>query len=91
MYLRGRDVLIVDQGAVNLGPRPFSTDPFGKPVDLGPLGMGEAIAGPRLQVVRALPPGGSHTDYVRVAGTIPVDQLAAVARSLRVIPAAVSG
>ena len=87
VYLRGRDVVILDQGAVNLGQAPFSTDPFGQPMDLGPLGKGEAIAGPRLQVVRALPAGGSGSDYVRVAGTIPVDQLAVIARSLRVVPA----
>ena len=91
VYLRGRDVLILDQGAVNLGGPPFSTDPFGQPIDLGPLGKGEVIVGPRLQVVRALPAGGSGSDYVRIAGTIPVDQLAAIARSLRVIPAPVSG
>ena len=92
VYVRGRDVVIVDQGGVNLGGPPFGTDPAGQPIDLGPLGAGQAIAGPRLQVVRALPAGGGGADYVRVAGTIPLDELAAIARSLRVVPApAVSG
>lgn len=86
VYVRGRDAVIVDQGGVTIGGPPFSTDPFGQPLDLGPVGHGEAIAGTRLQVVRALPTGGGGGDYVRVAGTIPIDQLAAIARSLRVLP-----
>ena len=91
VWVRGRDVVILDQGGVNVGPAPFTPDPSGQPVDLGLLGSGQTITSTRLQVVRSLVAGGGNGAYVRVAGTIPVDQLAALARSLRVIPAPPGG
>jgi hypothetical protein len=80
VFVRGPDVILLDQGGSEYGAKPFQTDPLGHPVDLGSLGQGEAIVGPRLNTVRVLL---DKSRYVRLAGTLPIDQLVDLARSLR--------
>ena len=82
VWVRGRDVLVLDQGATEFGATALVPFSHAAPVDLGPLGPGEAILGPRLSQVRITLTGGR---YVRVAGTLGVDALADVARTLRTI------
>ena len=91
VYVRGGDAILVDRGGKldtntvtekNLGPLDDAV-----PVDLGQLGPGqEGIGGVGpfgYREVRAFPEKGR---YVVVAGTVPVDQLVAVARALRPSP-----
>ena len=79
-WVRGPDLLLLDQGGTQFGGSPFEPDPRGRPVDLGSLGTGEGIAGPRLSMVRVRMASGR---YLRLAGTLTVDRLADLARSLR--------
>jgi hypothetical protein len=51
-------------------------------VDLGAVGPGEIVLTPRGVEVRALT-GGGH--YVRVFGTLPASDLAAIARQLHAV------
>jgi hypothetical protein len=80
VWVRGLDVLVVDQGATLLGEEPFTVDAANPRVDLGAFGQGEVRLSGVGNEVRALRGGGK---YVRVAGTLDVDELAAVARALR--------
>ena len=88
VWTSGRDVLILDQGSTKGGSAPFGTDRFARPVDLAGLGMGEAVTGTAAPAVRVNLGGGT---YVRVAGTLPVDRLAEVARTLRSVEVPVPG
>jgi len=80
VWVRGADLLVLDQGGTQYGGPPFDPDPLGQPAALGPLGIGEGVAGPRLSMVRVRMPSGR---YVRLAGTLTVDRLAELGRSLR--------
>lgn len=80
VYERGVDVLVVEQGATLQGAPPFEVDPENPTVDLGQFGAGEVRYGGGGTQVRALLPGGK---FVQATGTLPVDELAAVLRSLR--------
>lgn len=80
VWTRGPDIVLVDQGGTLGQVPPFAAHRFGHPADLGALGQGEWFltpAGPEVRVL--LPPGR----YVRVAGTLPVEDLLALARRLR--------
>lgn len=84
VFERGRDVVVIDQGGTLGQVPPFGADPNGVLVDdIGEVGaLGESIrtaAGGEIRVLR--PPGR----YVRVAGTLPVADLVAIARSLRAV------
>jgi hypothetical protein len=80
VWVRGADVLIVDQGAVRGdGVPPWDDRPYSEDVALGALGDGVVVFDLRLSEVRVSRPDGG---FVRVAGTLPPDRLVAVARSL---------
>ena len=80
VWRRGNDVIVLDQGGTLFGAAPFGPADGSRPVDLGGLGAGEAIPGTRMSTVRVAQPGGR---YVRLAGTLPVEQLVTLARTLR--------
>ena len=81
VFERGPDFVLVDQGATLRGAEPFRVDPASQMVDAGPLlGPAEVLLGPRGSEVRVARGGGR---YVRVYGTLPVTELAAVARTLQ--------
>ena len=78
VFVRGRDLLVVDQGATLSGGAPFEPG-AGEPVDLGPLGDGELVLGSQASEVRTVLAEGG---YVRVLGTLTPRDLLAVARGL---------
>ena len=81
VYVRGADVLMIDQGAVTgTGKLPESETARG--VDLGGLGQGFTITDFRMNEVRAQ----SGPDFVRVSGTVPLPMLVEAARALTVVP-----
>jgi hypothetical protein len=81
VYERGADVFLVDQGATLRGADAFKPDPANPRTDLGPrLGRGEVLIGPRGNEVRVAMKGGR---YLRVYGTLPVGELAALAGRLQ--------
>ncbi len=91
VYVRGKDSLVVDRGG-RLDTSDVSDHDLGtlgdeQTVELGALGAGRSGiggAGPfGYREVRAAPQQGR---YVVVAGTLPLDQLVSIARSLRATP-----
>jgi hypothetical protein len=81
VWTRGPDLLLVDQGATVGGSPSFTPNPRAPRVDLGPvLGTGEVVLSAIDPSVRVALTGGRH---VRVAGTLPVARLAAIARQLQ--------
>ena len=72
VWTRGRDALLLEQGGTQYGNKPFGDDPLGRDADLGPLGRGQTLVRTRMPEVRVVTGGR----YVRLAGTLPVDQLA---------------
>lgn len=86
VFERGTDFVLVDQGATLRGAEPFRVDPASRMVDAGPvLGPAEVLLGPRGSEVRVARGGGR---YMRVYGTLPVSELAAVARTLQPVQGA---
>lgn len=81
VYERGHDVLVVDRGGTLNLERAFRPRPEGRPVDLGPLfPEGELLltwSGPEVRW------GDEDGKFVRVYGTVPIDEVVAVARALR--------
>jgi hypothetical protein len=83
VFTRGPDVLLIDQGGTLGQVPPFGTQPGSDLVDLGALAKtGEWFPTPTGAEVRALIPPGR---YVKVSGSLPADDLIAIARSLRPI------
>jgi hypothetical protein len=81
VWTRGPDLLLVDQGATLGGAPAFAPDASAPQVDLGPvLGKGEVVLSAVNPGVRVALAGGR---YVRVAGTLPTGDLAALARQLQ--------
>jgi hypothetical protein len=80
VWTAGAGVLILDQGGTLFGSPAFSAAPGARPVALGALGTGEEVPGARLGTVRVAMADGR---YIRLAGTLPLDQLATLARTLR--------
>ena len=78
-YVRGADAIFIDQGGTLGGQPPFAPAPEAGAVDLGSLGTGEAFPGLDGNEVRVNLGAGR---YVRVAGTIGIERLAALARHL---------
>jgi len=84
VYERDTDVLVVDRGSTLNLERAFQPRPEGRPVDLGPvLGEGELLLSWNGPEVRW---GNDDGKFVRVFGTLPVDDIVAIARSLRETP-----
>jgi hypothetical protein len=75
VWVRGPDVLVLDRGDAAA----FSAHPYGRTIDLGPLGQGETYVDLRTSEARATVRNG----YVRLYGTLPTDELVALARKLR--------
>ncbi len=84
VYTRGPDLLVIERGATLGGQPAFAPDANASTVDLGPLGHGEAILGMGVNTVRVILPDGH---FLRVAGTMPLDVLADVARHMEPQPA----
>lgn len=85
VWVRGVDFVVVDQSGRLDGSAPFTYAPESPRVDLAPLAAeGEARHGLRGNEVRALLDGGRT---VRVYGTLPMEELAAIARRLRSVTA----
>jgi hypothetical protein len=79
VWVRGRDVIVVEQGGTLGGRPPFQADPNARKVSAGDLGRGDLAYGLRTSEVRVLLEGGR---FVRVHGTVAPSRLLAVARSL---------
>jgi hypothetical protein len=82
VFTRGVDLLIVDQGGTQGGVTIFEPDPTAKRVEVVNFGDAEGIAGFRLNEVRILLDRGK---WIRVQGTLPLDDLVDVANSLEAI------
>jgi len=81
VFVRGGDLIVVERGARLDQANPWEPDERFPSVDLGgDIGEGELLLGVTGGEVRALLGDGR---FVRVYGTVPVDDLIAVARSLR--------
>ena len=80
VFVRGIDVVVVEQGGTLLGTAAFP-EPAGNraAVDLGEIGEGEAVLSAQVNEVRRDLGGGR---FVRISGTLPIADLAAIARSL---------
>ena len=79
VWVRGIDVLVVDQGGTLEQRTVFEPDPRNPTADAGAAGTGELIISLRGSEVRALRPSAR---FVRVYGTLPTAELFAVARAL---------
>ena len=79
VWRRGPDLLLLDQGRTLGGATPF--DPATAVEDLQLEGVGPATLAvePRLAEVRF---AGTEGGFIRVAGTLPIDELVAVAATL---------
>lgn len=78
-WTRGPDLLLIDQGAARRGAGAPWDDGPAIDVDLGALGPAELALNLRMTEVRILRPDGG---FVRVAGTLPPDDLLEIARTL---------
>jgi hypothetical protein len=84
VYLRGPDAIVVEQGST-VSDSTF-TPPPGESVDLGPvLGRGQLLLSASGSEIVAEPHEGRR--FVRVIGTVPPEQLIAIARSMTLQPA----
>jgi hypothetical protein len=84
VYLRGPDAIVVEQGST-VSDSTF-TPPPGESVDLGPvLGRGQLLLSASASEIVAEPHEGRR--FVRVIGTVPPEQLIAIARSMTLQPA----
>lgn len=83
-WVRGPDLVVLDQGATMPGvPPPWDERPVVTTVELGDLGTAEVAWDLRASEVRLLRPDGG---FVRVAGTVPPDELIAITRTLTRTP-----
>lgn len=80
VYVRGIDVVIVEQGGTLGQVPPFGVTPYSRLIDLGELGRtAEWFLTPSGAEVHVLIPPGR---YVKVLGTMPAPEVIAIARSL---------
>jgi len=80
VFVRGVDVVLIEQGGTRGGAPPYTPDEDAPRIDLGPVfGEGEVVLSAQEVAVRVQLPGGR---YVRVAGTLTPPELAAVAKRL---------
>lgn len=81
VFVRGADMIVLYQGGTAGGVVAFPPTPHAAPVDGGALGDGEAVLSALGNEVHFLQP---HGKFVHVIGTLPVDDLVALARDLLV-------
>jgi hypothetical protein len=80
VYVRGSDALVIEQGST-VNDAKFAAPSGGQDVDLGGvLGRGQLLASASASEVVAEPHDG--TRFVRVVGTLPPDDLIAIARQM---------
>ncbi len=82
VWRRGPDLLLLDQGATKGEEAPFDPDIRIGAVDLGPLGQAELAVDLRTSEVRMTRP---DRGFLRLSGTIPLDELVTLARSLQAL------
>jgi hypothetical protein len=82
-YVRGADAILIERGGTLRGQDPWTKDPSNPTIDAGSLGPAELLLSGRQVEVRVLT-GGGH--YLRIVGTLPPDDLAAIARQLHPVP-----
>lgn len=81
VWTRGADLLILDQGAAT-GADPFAPSEVAAPLDLPGFASARLVLDLRASEVRVrLADGG----FVRIAATLPPDELIAIARSLSIV------
>jgi hypothetical protein len=80
VWVRGGDLLLLDQGASRSGALPFDPASTLGPVDVPGLGAAELAVDLRLAEVRLTRPEGG---FVRLAGTLDPDDLVELAATLR--------
>lgn len=85
VWRRGPDLLMLDQGATKGEPPPFDSTTRVGTVDLGHLGTAELAVDLRGAEVRLTLPGNG---FLRLTGTIPVDQLTQLAARIQPSPEA---
>ncbi len=83
VWVRGIDVVVIEQGGTLGGRDPFAKDRNAREVRVGDLGRGEVLYGLRTSEVRVLRKGGK---FVRVVGTLEPSRLLTLARSLEERP-----
>ena len=80
VFVRGADAIVVERGGLLDLSDPWTVDPRFPDVDLGPsIGTGELVPGRLGSELRALLGSGR---YLRVFGTVDLDQLTELARAL---------
>lgn len=85
VWVRGADVVLFDQGRGTGGATPFDDRLVWRPITLPELGPAELAGDIRGAEVRLRRPDGG---FVRLAGTVPVDELVALAATIRLDGAA---
>jgi hypothetical protein len=84
VYVRGANALVIEQGST-VNDAKFSPPSGGTDVDLGPvLGHGQLLLSASASEVAAEPHEGNR--FVRVIGTLPPNELIAIARSMTLQP-----
>jgi hypothetical protein len=83
VYVKGNDVLVVQQGAKEAEQVPDASDPTKQTAPLGPLGTVELRTGLTGTQIAAHPSTPANS-FVHVAGSAPLAQLKQVAATLRV-------
>lgn len=76
----GVDVLLLDQGGLTFAGDALGPNALASKVDLGPLGQGRSVPGARFSQVSISSKDGT---YVRLLGTLPVERLVALMKTLR--------
>lgn len=79
VWVRGADLIVLEQGVGDNGAG-APDHPYGREVDLGALGRGQAILDLRGNEVRVDIDGEA---YLRLYGTVPIRELLTLAKSLR--------
>jgi hypothetical protein len=80
VWTRGADLLLLDQGAGTDGATPFDDALVWRSITLPDLGPAELAGTPRMAEVRLHRADGG---FVRLAGTVPVDELVALAGTIQ--------
>jgi hypothetical protein len=84
VYVSGSNAIVIEQGST-VNDAKFSPPSGGQSVDLGRvLGPGQVLLAAAASEVVAEPHEGRR--FVRVTGTVPPDQLVAIARSMTLQP-----